>query len=478
MGRWARFFTLSTMACVLVWWGCHSDGQDSPAYAPSGPGLPIADGAAPPNGGEITGPVVPSRVVVHVPRGETHEISVNVDPAALKGLPQLTATLASPDLTVAVRPDGANRFILTFVAKPDANAVDAKVPLHAATDRGEEIGTIELRALVGVAGAPDVSFGENGVLKVPAPVESGAQFAVVDGSVLIAGGNHDVVEVFQQGPPRTLFSLDLAPDCTVKSLAADRVTVLVSGFCGTDKLFVAEGPRSAAANAPPVPTIPVTAANVFAVSRAQDAGFYLTEATAGSSQIVGVGKGPLATVPLEFPMQLLPGATGFFVLAHDGDNALIARVTGTPLTLLGAYGDGGISSVPVPRGDGNDPVVNAVVSTSGRLVMATSIDSTAAPEDRIFLHSFTSLGELAGTTEVQGVSPGSVAADSHDRVVLAAASATDVRLKRFYADAAADEPYAASVAACAPSAVGVDEEGMIVVLCGGPTESILHRFWP
>lgn len=488
------------MLGVAAWLGCNDIlGIDDPEYVPFGEAgtfNPTADGGGP-DGSFFNGPVVPARRAARIPPGETIKIEVNVNPGAAVGL--LNDLKLSPlvtqdvQVTQAVAPTGRNRFILTFVAKPDAKPVDEKLTIRAVTDREEDIGSAELRVLVGTTGTYDTSYGNQGVATIEAPVQSNFVVSFGSGTTIIASDNHDVIEVTRDGEQRRVATIDLKNDCSVTALAADPGAFFLAGYCGpagAEVRFVSQGDLTPTPGAPSeagpavVPITNIPQRDLYLVARLQDAGWYVSESDSGvGSRLIGrTPNGVNTLVPVDYPTWMAPADGGFAIFRNDALESYVARMGGLPFGTVTSFGTNGVAKVAVAAGADPEPRITGTTTSNGNVIVVTSVNNAAVTDDHVFVHVFDPGGQPAGNTVLDGVDHASVAADKKNRFIVATETNNDgnVLLNRYSATAQPDPslPRVTPIKNCKNPLVGIDDETMIVVYCGTPTGSFVHRFWP
>lgn len=478
---------------VVAWLGCNDLlGIDEPRFVPYADGGLTADARA-----DAGSAIVTSRRVARVPRGETVHVTIDVNLTGVTGA--LTTLTLSPlktgDVTIAQEQSKGtpSRFLLTFTAKPDAAVVDEKLAISAVTDKNEAIGALELRVLVGAPGTYDPTFGANGVVEVEAPVQTTAVVSFGAGTTIVASDNHDVIEVTREGEARLLGTIDVQADCSVTTLAADPSAFFLGGYCGpagAEKRFVAQAdvphtdtitPDAAVTKVPP---IQVPEHDLYVVGRRDDAGWYVSESDSGTgSQLIGRTPALVsAAVPLDFPSALLPADGGFAVLRNDAVESYVARMGGSPFGSVLSFGAGGVASVPVDAGADPEPRLTGAITTSGAVILVTSVDNATPVDDHVYVHAFSPEGALVGSSALDGSEHGTAAADHHDRVIVATETNGDgvVKLHRYLANATADAtlPSTTPIMNCKSPLVGVDDDGLILIFCGRADKSTVHRIWP
>jgi hypothetical protein len=481
--RRLAFALFLSLAALAAWLGCNSllDITD-PIFVPldgtfagdAGPGV------------VQTGPVIASRGIVRVPKGERTSFIVTVDPSGKSGAVVLTAkALVSPDVSVFQTPEGNNRFRVTLSSKPDAKLVDEKLLMQAITDSGQLIGQTEVRVVVGDAGTFDKSYGKEGtVTTIGAPQQ--VQAAMVGTTLLFVAEDNTVWELADDGlTARPVFGLDLKgkTECGIAAIAADPGTVLGTGFCpqGAEN-FLVQAPRALDGGTAPIEIVPQQ--DLFKITRFADAGWYLAIAPDGGIDVhawpaapAGLLQGAFVHVPITQGTSIVPGDGGLMVVGREVDPANIsevARLAGTPLSRPQSYGDAGIVTVDIAELPTEDLPV-ATASTYGSILLATP-----AP-DKVVLQGFNTKGGQTNGSSLDGFTRVSVASDRRDRFVVAA-SGVDGKcaVRRFKADGTVDDTWGTNVnvVTCPYPQVSVDEDGMIVVFCPGTPNALSYRVWP
>jgi hypothetical protein len=519
----ARLLLVTLMACACAWLGCAAlldidDGTFVPLVEAGG------GDAAPAN--DAPGfKVVASRRTVRVPRGETRSFDAVVEGTSGKADLQMTSSLISvveggaSDVTASMTSLGANRFRITLASSATVSAaVDAKLDLAVTVDGVSGV-PAQVSVLVGLPGTADRSFGTEGTGSVTGPAISGLDptghvLAVVGRRVLIASADRSVYQFDEDGNKSTLFSLDFVstgPPVTVHQIAADGVAIDVASDRDGEP-FLTTALRAAlddGGGGGAVSGTSFAGRALFAITRHEDAGWYtVDDGPEKRSRLRRRDTDAAIDTPINQSSLIVPTLDGFLIVGTKGANRRLARIKNGALDTSfgkpdggggdagGGAGDAGAVSVPIAgnTADGDDgAIIASSVSTSGFIVALTYETYASLPDEpALFANFFAPSGVFIGGLPLQGALTGDVVADAHDRFVFAIQGAPiadlfdRVALMRRPANgddvsnaADIDRDIGQEVGMCLlRPLVGIDEDGMIIVLCPASPASILYRRWP
>jgi hypothetical protein len=480
MTRQLVTLALAAPVALGLWLGCNTLlGIDDAVFVPLDGG-----GATTGEGGPSGGPVMPSRRTVRVPRGETRTLPIAVDLLGKAGPAKLEADWPLPnEVAVSVAPEQPDRFVVTFVASGSAT-VDRPLVLRATGANGEAIGTTEIRVLVGAPGTLDVSFGpdHNGVVAIDAASLYSYGLLAHDRSILVVDERNKIWQIPEDGVgAKIAWGFAVSPDCTTSSLAADR-SILVGGGDCPEFGFVGEAALDA-------PDSSVAATNlgdpsVYGAVRSGGATWLLIQDIINAQETSDVLRHPAggsARIAIYTPANLLPRDGGMVAVGvNDLDSVIeIAQLDAPAPGAGGLPRDGGYFRIPVDGG--LYPLASAAYSSNGTILAA----SPAADflDDHVELRAIARSGAVVGFSILPRTIAVETASDARDRfLVVSGDGGAGGSVGRFFTDAGRDPGFAADLPGCstadlvAPLAT-VDEDGMIIVRCGGGSIRV-YRIWP